>query len=173
MHTMPDGTVMSDEQMGATDAPSASASTTGVQPSAVATMVCGDEIADAVERTYGLPSPPTGSSSWSPKTRLFVCRYPLAHSVLTLTVKDIDNRARGRNYFDELRHRLSATPIRGLENLGFPAFQNEQGQIGFLKDGKTLYVDGSGVTMADIPSGSNRTETAYGVAAAVIACWKE
>lgn len=172
MHTMADGSVMSGAQMdGMTETPSSAAA--GVQPSASARMVCGDEIAAAVQHTYQLSATPTGSSSWSARGRVFTCRYPLVHSLLTLTVKDVDDRAAGGAYFDDLERHVSGTRIVGLESLGFPAFENPRGQVGFLKDGKTLYVDGSSVSRADLPTGTSRTDTAYGVAAAVIACWKE
>lgn len=145
----------------------------GAQPSAIASMICGDEIADAVKHTYGLVERPVGSSTWSPPTHLFSCTYSVRHSRLTLQVKDLNDQQQGRAYFDRLSTRIHAKAIGGVEALGFPAFQDPQGQVGFLKDGKTLYVDGAGVSQADLPAGTTRLQAAYGVAAAVIACWKE
>jgi hypothetical protein len=43
----------------------------------------------------------------------------------------------------------------------------------FLKDHKTLWVDATRVAASDLPEGTNRQDAAYGVAAAVIACWTE
>lgn len=172
-HTMPDGTVMSDSQMKGMQAQPSPSTPAGTQPLATARMVCSTEIANTVQRTYGLSSRPTGSGSWSQSTREYTCRYPLTHSVLTLSVKDLDQPHLGRAYFNAIRTQLGGSPILGLENLGFPAFENTHGQVGFLKDSKTLLVDGRSVGRGDLQPGSNRTESAYGVAAAVIACWKE
>jgi hypothetical protein len=177
--TMSDGSVMSDSQMKAMKSPSPtgmdmSADNKKVGPSSVAKLICGDEIAGTVKSTFGLKARPTGSGTWVASTREYTCRYPLAHSVLTLSVKDLDGNAQGRPYFDRLEKKIpGAHPIKGLEDLGFPAFENNRGQVGFLKDGKTLLIDATDVSASDIPKASSRTVVAYGVGAAVIACWKE
>ena len=65
-----------------------------------------------------------------------------------------------------------AESLPGLQSLGLPAFRSG-GTVVFLKDGKTLRVDGSGLSAAALPAGLSRGEVAYGVAAAVVACWSE
>jgi len=160
-HVMADGSTMSGSSMTGSD-----------EPSAAASMICGSEIRDAVRRVLQLPRAPTGRPSWSHRT--FGCTYPVAHGDLRMSVKDLDVAGLGRAWFDRLRGRLAgASPIAGLAAFGFPAFETPQGDVVFLKDHKTLWVDATGIAAADLPEGTNRQDAAYGVAAAVIACWTE
>jgi hypothetical protein len=178
-HVMADGSTMSgssmpgmaapsDDTMAAHDAVDAGSG----RPSASASMICGAEIRDGVRRVFQLPKSPMGLHSWSHRT--YRCTYPLAHGDLRMTVKDLDSAGPGRAWFDRLRGRLAgASPIAGLASFGFPAFESPQGDVVFLKDHKTLWVDATRVPAADLPQGTNRQDAAYGVAAAVIACWTE
>ncbi|NYD42844.1 hypothetical protein [Nocardioides panaciterrulae] len=159
-HTMADGTVMTDAEMN------------GAQPSPAARMVCSDEIAGAVQRTLDLAAPPTGRDTW--RNRLYTCDYPIGAQTLRLSVKDLSDATQGRAWFDRLRHRLDgATAIRGLENLGLPAYETTTGDVVFLKDHKTLWVQAGDLSATSLPAGFTRTEVAYGVAAAVVGCWSE
>lgn len=185
MHTMADGTVMSDaemEAMGGTQRPGAEEDAAegmaGMEPgsqggpSEAAAMVCSDEIADAVRRNLALDTPPEGTPSWDGE--VFTCRYPVGAGTLRLSVRDTTGAAEGRAWFDDLRGRLPrARDIDGMQNFGLPAFETPRGDVGFLKDHKTLWVDATGVRRAALPPGFSRTAVAYGVAAAVVACWSE
>jgi hypothetical protein len=183
-HVMPDGSTMSDAEMKGMDHGSADghahgegemdhsmdmAATSG--PSAAAAMICSDEIAGAVQNVFGLDEQPVPLDGWADRT--YRCTYELPAGDLRMQVKDLTKAGPGRAWFDALQDRLGARPIRGLENLGFPAFETTRGDVGFLKDHKTLWVDASRVPAGDLPDGMTRTEAAYGVAAAVVACWKE
>ncbi len=93
---------------------------------------------------------------------------------LRLSVEDLDQAAPGRAAFDRLRSRLGGgRRITGVASFGFPAFETNGGNVVFLKDHKTLWVDASGVPRAALPPGISRVGAAYGVASAVIACWTE
>lgn len=188
-HTMADGTKMTDAQMkqmgsgkagGSADPEKTSAPgqvthrTAG--PSQPAGMICSLEIARAVKRVYALPQVPSATDAWSAAAHLYTCTYRLPTGALRLSVKDLDAGAAGTAYFTALQKRLpGATRIAGLQNLGFPAFQTggSTGSVGFLKDGKTLWVDASRATPSDLPPGFSRTATAYAVAAAILACWTD
>ena len=183
MHRMSDGTVMKDSEMkpsqgAASDSNSSSdahLSHVGVdgRPSQTASMVCGEEIQAAVVRTFALHSTPAHSSTWS--DHLFRCAYRLpGNGTLLLSVKDLDSEPAGRAYFDHLRATLPAPQrIKGIAAFGFPALQTRHGDVVFIKDHKTLWVDASRVPTTDLPPGFTRTGVAYGVASAVIACWTE
>jgi hypothetical protein len=167
-HVMSDGSTMSGSSMpgmsaspdGAMPAHEAGSAGSG-RPSETASMICDSEIRDTVRL-----------HSWSHRT--YSCTYPLAHGDLRMSVKDLDTAGPGRAWFDMLRGRLAgASPIAGLANFGFPAFETPQGDVVFIKDHKTLWVDATRVTAADLPQGSDAQDAAYGVAAAVIACWTE
>ena len=183
MHRMSDGTMMNDSDMKPSPSPG---SGTGVEsdahpnhvgvdgkPSQSASMVCGEEIQAAVVRTFALHSTPVHSSAWS--DHLFRCSYRLpVGGTLQLSVKDLDAEPAGRAYFDHLRAALpSPRTIKGIAAFGFPAFQTRHGDVVFVKDHKTLWVDASRLPAADLPPGFTRTGVAYGVASAVIACWTE
>ena len=144
-------------------------------PSQTATMVCGREIRGAVRRTLGLDAlPPRPSSSWSGSQRLFECTYRVPQGTLRLSVKDATDPAAGRAFYDRLRSRLpGARALEGMQSFGLHAFQATDGHVVFLKDGKTLQVDASGLSGAALPAGFSRVDVAYGVAAAVVACWSE
>lgn len=157
-HAMSDGMVMDGARQGG--------------PSETASMICGDEIRGAVRRNLALADDPVGVHSWS--HRLFRCTYRLAGGDLRLSVKDLDAAGPGRAYFDSLRHRLpGATTIKGLANFGFPAFETPRGDVVFIKDHKTLWVDATHLGARSLPQGSSRADIAYGVASAVIGCWTE
>jgi hypothetical protein len=189
-HTMSDGSTMSDAQMkkmkksgdahehGDDDADNESAPGSVTHrhngPSQPAGMICSLEVAQAVQRTFALPSTPKATDHWAGHT--YTCDYGLPTSTLRLSVKDLDEATTGRAFFDSLARRLpGARPIRGLQNLGFPALETpgSTGDVVFLKDHKTLRVDAHRVAAKDLPPGFSRTGAAYGVAAAVIACWTE
>ena len=166
-HVMPDGSVMSDDQMAGTWATPDRGS-----PTAAAAMICSHETAQAVQRTFALPSVPRAVDDWRRPT--YRCDYRLPHGTLRLTVQDQQPGRAARAQFDSTRSAANgARAITGMQGLGLPAFESSAGQVGFLKDGRTLLVDASGVTRADLPPGFSRMGTAYAVAAAVIACWSE
>lgn len=174
-HTMSDGQVMSGTSMSASGSADPMTSDQGqgaAAPSETARLICGDEIRAAVRRNLALAKSPVGLHAWH--RRLYSCTYQLAGGDLRLSVKDLDSAAPGRAYYDHLRGRLrGATAIRGLANFGFPAFETPQGDVVFIKDHKTLWVDATRLRGADLPAGTSRQDVAYGVAAAVIGCWTE
>ena len=143
-------------------------------PSQPAAMICSDEIRDAVRRTFALSSAPGSRDSWNKQQMLYSCVYDVRGSRLTLSVYDAMDVAAGRSHFDRLRLRLTGVhALRGVQALGFPSYQSASGHVVFLKDGKTLDVDASRLPASALPKDFSRSEAAYGVASAVIACWTE
>ena len=146
----------------------------GGGPTDTAAMVCGDEIREAVQRTFVLSRAPRPTSHWTRSTRLFVCDYTLSGQRFEVSVQDATDERAGRVFFQRLRSDLpGATRIRGLENFGFPAFSTEAGDVAFLKDGKTLHVDATRLTGRALPPAYSREDAAYSIASAVIGCWTE
>lgn len=141
-------------------------------PSAAAAMICSKETADAVRRTFALPTDAPAEDRWRPPT--YTCDYTLPHGALRLSVRDLRAGPAATAWFHRVqRHAAGAHRITGLQSLGLPAFEARGGRVGFLKDGRILLVDASAVPDPDLPPGFSRTGVAYGVAAAVIACWSE
>lgn len=172
-HTMPDGTVMGSSKMApGHEASGGHSSMSDGQPSAAASMVCGDEIAGAVRRTFKLPALPHRTAVWS--DQVYRCTYALPGGDLSLSVADLAAAGPGRAWFDKLRNRLpGASTIVGMSNFGFPAYQTDRGDVVFLKDHKTLWVNATSVATTELPAKYTRTDAAYQIASAVIACWSE
>jgi hypothetical protein len=144
------------------------------RPSTSAREICNGEIRAAVGRNLDVSHPARGRGSWNRKQLLYTCVYPLERGRLTLTVKDLDRSGPGDAYYERLMRSLpGATPIRGVLNFGFSAFETPEGHVAFLKDDKTLLVDATGLTARDLPQQTSRQEIAYGVASSVIGCWTE
>jgi hypothetical protein len=143
-------------------------------PSGPASMICRPEIQHAVQRTLALPQLPAARSHWSSPDRAYTCTYGLPGGRLVLSVQDALRVPAGRAHFARVRRGLSgAHPIRGVENFGFPAVTSARGEVAFLKDGKTLLVDATGVSSRSLPRKYTREDVAYALASAVIACWSE
>ena len=174
-HLMPDDTVMAGSEMPGMDSSDPMTAEHGhgaAGPSETASMICGNEIRGAVRRNLDLANTPVGLHAWH--QRLYNCTYEVEAGDLRLSVKDLDRPGPGRAYYNRLRHRLAgAADIRGLASFGFPAFETPQGDVVFIKDHKTLWVDATDLKTADLPADMTRQDVAYGVASAVIGCWTE
>lgn len=143
-------------------------------PSKPALMICSDEIHSAVKRTVGSSAVPEPTHNWSKSNRVFTCTYELQRGTVRLSVQDAVHASSGRAFYTRLRAGSpKATALSGMQNFGFQAFQTPSGNVVFLKDGKTLQVDATALSRAALPSGFTRTDVAYGIASAVIACWTE
>jgi hypothetical protein len=142
------------------------------EPSETASMVCGDEIHHDVQQTFGLSSLPPGTATWADE--LFTCTYRTPSGPLVVSVQDATDPAAGRAYFEDLRARLgSLRPLHGLEAFGLPSYESMEGQVIFLKDGKSLHVDATALRAASGPHHLSPADVAYAIAADVIGCWSE
>lgn len=141
-------------------------------PSEAAAMICTDEIAEAVRRSFALETVPERHDTWEPPH--YGCDYHVGGNRLHVSVHDAKAAEEGRAHFRDARSALpGVATIKGIKSFGFPAFQSSNGVVGMMKDGKTLLVDAQEIPAGDLPSGFTRTEVAYSVAAAVMGCWTE
>jgi hypothetical protein len=173
-HVMPDGSTMSDAEMSGMSGMGAMGDQDkGQHPTEPARMICSHEVAEAVQRTLALPATPRATDAWKAPT--YRCSYALPRGTLVLTVADLPSgsAAAQQRYADTRTAVSGARRIVGMQSFGLPAFESTAGQVGFLKDGRTLLVDATGVPDGALPPGFSRMGVAYGVAAAVIACWTE
>ncbi|KRF19010.1 hypothetical protein ASG90_03760 [Nocardioides sp. Soil797] len=166
-HTMPDGTVMKDEEMGDPG------DTTGREPSPAARMVCAGDVAADVERIAGLEEAPARQASWAEP--MYTCTYSLPDGPLVLSVHDATDARSGRDHFETLRTTLDdPQDIVGMTGLGFPAYETDDGVAVFIKDNKTLEVDATALPDHLGPDGDlSAADVAYAVAASVLTCWKK
>ncbi|QYF91049.1 hypothetical protein [Arthrobacter sp. PAMC25284] len=155
------------------DAGSAAPATSeGEGPSEAALMVCGTETQDKISISLALSTAPHSVSSWADK--LFTCTYHLAEGNFVLSVKESADPASARQYFDSLQSKAGdAAPIKGLANLGFPAYETTGGSVVFLKDNMTLSVDASDLPGAVGPNHVTPTAFAYQISTTILACWTE
>jgi hypothetical protein len=170
MHRMPDGTLMKDADMAA-GAPKA-ASGAARSPSDSAAMICATETHEAVQHNLGLPRSPSSTDRWA--GGIYTCTYLLPGGDLVASVQDATNEAAGRRYFDAVRARTTGLhPIDGLQNFGLPGYADGRGIVLFLKDGKTLQIDATGLPESVGKYHQSPGDVAYAVAASVLACWSE
>lgn len=175
-HTMADGSVMSGAEHGDgmhEDAKQDAdpASVTG--PSDAARMVCSGQVTTNVKGIFGLEAEPEPSSSWDKPA--FTCTYDIDGAPLVLAVHDATDEAEGQKYFDELQASSpGAENLKGMFSLNMPAFSTNEGEVAFLKDGKTLHVDATKLPGKLGPEGDvTQGAAAYSVAMAVLACWTD
>jgi hypothetical protein len=135
-------------------------------------MICSPEIRGDISRKLSPDAVAPGTITW--ESALYTCSYQLAEGSLVLSVQDSPNEAVGRRYFGSTRQSArKASPLPGLLGLGLPSYETPSGSVVFLKDGKTLTVDATGLPNSIGPSSLSRSELAYAVAADVVACWSE
>lgn len=152
--------------------PAAQATSAGEGPTEAALMVCGKETQDNISTSLSLTAAPHSVSSWADK--LFTCTYHLAEGSLVLSVKESADPAAARQYFDAQQSKAgAAVPIKGLANLGFPAYETAGGSVVFLKDNMTLTVDATDLPGAVGPNGVTPTAFAYQISTTILACWTE
>lgn len=134
-------------------------------------MVCGEETRANIVKILALPSVPGTAATWADK--LYTCTYTLPGGALVLSVKQAPDPDAAHTYFQDLqRSTVAATPIEGLANLGFPAFQTPSSAI-FVKDNFVLTVDAAALPETLGPNHVTRDAFAYQVATTVLACWSE
>lgn len=139
-------------------------------PSSSARMICGSETRHNVATLLALPAPPTASTTWV--DHVYTCTYHLAQGPLVLSVHEAGSVPAARSYFDALRDHLGTThALRGAAGLGLPAFETAAGNVVFLKDDKTLQVDGTQLPRNVERSQRTPTDLAYTLATDILGCW--
>lgn len=167
VHRMPDGTLMSDSEMAMMQP-----SLVPAKPSSSAAMICSAETHRSLQHNLGLTAQPQSTSRWA--DGIYTCTYHLAEGELVVSVKDATDLAAGMRYFDSVRAgKSSLHPIGGLQSLGLPGYEDGKGTVLFLKDGKTLDIDATGLQTKVGRYRQPPADVAYGLAAAIIACWSE
>ena len=168
-HTMPDGTEMSGSEHGAHEPEHEN--TDG--PSDAARMICAGQVVDAAADVFGLDGEVSPTSSWDKPT--FTCTYDIDGKPLVLSVNDVTDVAEGEEHFAALQDSYdNAEDIKGMAGLGMPSFSTGDGIVAFVRDGKTLLVDATGLPNGLGPDGTRtQSEMAYAIASAVLVCWIE
>jgi hypothetical protein len=141
-------------------------------PSDAAKMVCGDQPMDRLTAILELGKDPHTVDTWADST--FTCTYHLDEGALEISVREAPDQAAALTYFDAMQAlAVDATPIEGLANLGFPAYETADGSAVFQKDSFVLQVDASGLPDTLGPEKISRNALAYQLSTTILACWVE
>lgn len=141
-------------------------------PTEAAQMVCGDEVKKDMATRLGLPEAPHSVNTFNDK--IFTCTYHLTEGDLVISVKETANEKAAKTYFEAMQVEVpNAADIKGLANLGFPAYSNDAGSVVFLKDHMILHVNATDITTQLGPDKMTPAEFAYQTATTILACWKE
>ncbi|MDJ0318933.1 hypothetical protein [Pseudarthrobacter sp. PS3-L1] len=142
------------------------------KPTEAAAMVCGDEVKKDMATRLGLPEAPHSASTF--KDQIYTCTYHMSEGDFVISVKETPSREAAQTYFEALRVEVpNATDIKGLENLGFPAYKNDAGSVVFLKDNMILHVNATDIKTTVGPDHITPEAFAYQTATTILACWKE
>ncbi|WP_258805725.1 hypothetical protein [Pseudarthrobacter sp. NS4] len=141
-------------------------------PSEAAKMVCGDQPKDRLTSILDLEQDPHTINDWADST--FTCTYHLDEGDLVISVKEAKDKATALTYFDAMQALAKdATPIEGLANLGFPAYETTDGSAVFQKDSFILHVDATDLPATLGPDNITRNALAYQLSTTILACWIE
>ena len=141
-------------------------------PSEAALMVCGDQPMDRLTAILDLEQDPHTINDWANST--FTCTYHLDEGDLVISVKEAKNQATALTYFEAMQALAEdATPIEGLANLGFPAYETTDGSAVFQKDNFILHVDATDLPATLGPDNITRNALAYQLSTTILACWIE
>ncbi|WP_458779780.1 hypothetical protein [Arthrobacter sp. D3-16] len=146
--------------------------TTADGPSEAALMVCGDQPMDRLTSILDLKQDPHTINDWADST--FTCTYHLNEGDLVISVKEAKDQTSALTYFDAMQALAkNATPIEGLANLGFPAYETAGGSAVFQKDSFVLQVDATDLPATLGPDNITRNALAYQLSTTILACWIE
>lgn len=141
-------------------------------PSDAAKMVCGDQPMDRLTAILDLEQDPHTINDWADST--FTCTYHLNEGDLVISVKEAKDKATALTYFDAMQALAkNATPIEGLANLGFPAYETADGSAVFQKDSFILHVDATDLPATLGPENITRNALSYQLSTTILACWIE
>lgn len=141
-------------------------------PSEAAKMVCGDQPMDRLTAILDLNENPHTINDWADST--FTCTYHLNEGDLVISVNEAKDQATAMTYFDAMQALAKdATPIEGLANLGFPAYETTDGSAVFQKDSFVLHVDATNLPGTLGPESITRNALAYQLSTTILACWVE
>ena len=141
-------------------------------PSAAALMVCGDQPMDRLTSILNLDAKPHTVNNWADST--FTCTYHLTEGALEISVREANDQASARTYFDAMQALAKdAKPIKGLANLGFPAYETTDGSAVFQKDNFVLQVDATDLPATLGHESITRNALAYQLSTTILACWIE
>ena len=136
-------------------------------PSTSAKMICETDVEREVFDLVGVkPSQPL-QPLW--KDHVYSCKYVYPNGTLTLSVKELANKAETDAYFASLATQLHKKKV--VQYLGQGAFTTQNESAVVRKDYKVLTVDVSGLPAQFGTPADQRGNIALNVAASIMSCW--
>jgi hypothetical protein len=147
--------------------PSITAKPAGVTPSESAQMICATEAQRDIAESLGVTPTKVTTPTWV--DHIYSCTYEYPNGSFTMSVKEMDNLAETKAYFDQLGTKLGRQP--GSIALGQGAYATTNGSMVVRKDFKVLLVD---ISKLPDPFGQppqKRSVVALSAAAVLMSCW--
>jgi len=159
----------------ATTPPTTASGTTGghvaipakATPSVSAKMICEDEVKNELSSLLGVQPTQPLAPTW--KDHLYSCTYHYKGGALTLSVKELTDKASTDAYFADEAQKLGRT--QNINGLGEPAFTTSDKSVVVRKDYKVMLVDISKLPAQFGNPPDSRDNIALNVAAEILGCW--
>jgi hypothetical protein len=139
----------------------------GPHPSVSAQMICQRELQKEIAYAFGVHTIAPVSPTWV--SHLYSCRYVYPFGTMTLSVKELADRATTTDYYNGLENRLGDQ--QRLNGLGQGGFAAPNGTVVVRKDYKVLEVDTSRLPLQFGSPPIRRSDAAITVAGTIMGCW--
>jgi hypothetical protein len=139
----------------------------GPRPSVSAQMICRPETQTDIANAFGVRPVAPLSPTWV--AHLYSCRYVYRFGTMTVSVKELADRASTTDYYNRLENRMGEQ--QRLDGLGQGGFAAPNGTVVVRKDYKVLEVDTSRLPMQFGSPPILRPDAAITVAATIMGCW--
>jgi hypothetical protein len=136
-------------------------------PSVSAKMICESEVKNELSSLLGVQPDQPLVPTW--KDHVYSCTYHYKGGALTLSVKELSDKAATDAYFDEQAQVLGKT--EKINGLGQGAFTTSNKSAVVRKDYKVMLVDISKLPAQFGNPPDSRENIALNVAATIMGCW--
>ena len=139
----------------------------GPNPSVSAKMICGEAKEDIAQQAVVVDTARPLAPKWS--DHVYSCDYTYGSAVMTLSVKELADKAETDAYFASMATKLGKT--ENIKGLGQGAFTTKNLSAVVRKDYKVLLVDISKLPANFGTPPDSRADIALNVAATIMGCW--
>jgi hypothetical protein len=136
-------------------------------PSISAKMICESEVKGELASLLGVQPVQPLVPTW--KDHVYSCTYHYKGGSLTLSVKELTDKAATDAYFAEETQKLGKS--QNINGLGQPAFTTSDKSVVVRKDYKVMLVDISKLPAQFGNPPDSRENIALNVAATILGCW--
>jgi hypothetical protein len=136
-------------------------------PSVSAKMICEQEVRGEIASLLGIQTNQPIVPTW--KDHVYSCTYHYPAGSITMSVKELADKAQTDAYFNQLAQQLGRT--QNINGLGQGAFTTSNKSAVIRKDFKVMLVDISKLPAKFGAYHEPRGSVALDVAASVLSCW--